>query len=610
MPGLITHWKVFRDAAAIVAAGSPPVAGAGEVLYQEPVFTFGNGTAPGRKIDQKTAYYGARHHFSAYSYLGAHAPSYAWLGIVPKLGWDGTVMKLAALHDAARDGPAAEARKDLIELRDRWGLKIAPFAFQLEGTPLFIEGMGPGSFVRPVAQELQHSNKAGTLVLNYLALARTLERAGRRDEAMRLLAYTLGHVAHMAADLVIHPLVSSLAGYFRDPAVDDVIADAPGTHRVANGHRYVEMHQDAYVALVCFGRPITRGDLWRVPLDRLLAEKRLGPLQRLVSTALAATYPGHEAEVSPEVFRKLGTLYSTMLDTYKEPFGIHPGIPLMALVAPKWKGREDGAVQAAVDADHSRRLEIIRAKRAVDALPKRPAAKPGEVRPDDEARLAAVKKVRDLDRAYMDEVLLGEGGPEFLEHVSRATKLAATFMRVALEFFAEGKEQALEVFQDWSLDSGYRIAPQWDPQEAKGSFPRLRLGYYHILADIDQKRRGIDVASAGEAPKEEGKRWRVHLPDYDAAKDPLGDDAFKLSGAGAKPEDQETLVLGAADGEPSPDQKGLSLIFSGVKAGEKYTLEVDQGKDGGKGDRAHGPRGTRYYVFVEKEARADELLED
>ena len=110
----------------------------------------------------------------------------------------------------------------------------------------YIEYDKEGDFIA----DLLHYNRTGPFIVRWLTdlrmSSRTL-RAGLRPRLERQLAYCLGHISHIAADITIHPYVNSIVGAY--PENQPVFKNARGFLPVKKWkfHNILEHYQDAYI---------------------------------------------------------------------------------------------------------------------------------------------------------------------------------------------------------------------------------------------------------------------------------------------------------------------------------------------------------------------------
>jgi len=111
----------------------------------------------------------------------------------------------------------------------------------------YIEYDVEGEFVA----DLLHYNRTGPFVIRWLTELRQFAkslRGGDRPALDRQLAYCLGHISHIAADIVIHPYVNSIVGAYNQ--LDKVFKNARGIlfwKTPWKFHNILEHYQDAYI---------------------------------------------------------------------------------------------------------------------------------------------------------------------------------------------------------------------------------------------------------------------------------------------------------------------------------------------------------------------------
>jgi len=85
--------------------------------------------------------------------------------------------------------------------------------------------------------DVTHYNKQGEFVLQLMNRAKNLKNIAQK---LRVAAYAMGHMSHVAADVIIHPYVNTFAGIYHSQYVKDI-------------HRTVEVNQDSWLAQKYFG---------------------------------------------------------------------------------------------------------------------------------------------------------------------------------------------------------------------------------------------------------------------------------------------------------------------------------------------------------------------
>ena len=100
--------------------------------------------------------------------------------------------------------------------------------------------------------DAMHYNKTGSLVISNLdRIKRTLAtnpNQAQTDRLHRLLAYWIGHITHIAADVMAHPLVNTMAGaYHTNPGRQFENSEGSNTVNIWKMHHRVEHYQDSYV---------------------------------------------------------------------------------------------------------------------------------------------------------------------------------------------------------------------------------------------------------------------------------------------------------------------------------------------------------------------------
>ena len=177
---------------------------------------------------------------------------------------------IAKSHEAAIALSKANKPKDL----------KASSASVLSGCA-YIGSCGPDLFYIEYDREgefladLLHYNRSGPFIVRWLvdlkARARQL-RTGKRPALERQLAYCLGHISHIAADITIHPYVNSIVGAY--PENQKVFKNARGVlfwKTPWKFHNILEHYQDAYILH-----------------DRFIGEEKLGSDPECVNFAAPA----------------------------------------------------------------------------------------------------------------------------------------------------------------------------------------------------------------------------------------------------------------------------------------------------------------------------------
>jgi hypothetical protein len=99
--------------------------------------------------------------------------------------------------------------------------------------------------------DTMHLKKTNQFVASWLADSWFSETGG--DQLTRIsLAFAFGFLAHMAADIIIHPYVDTFAGTYDDQSIEVALKDVV-PQQTAQMHRLTEVTQDSYVAHTHFG---------------------------------------------------------------------------------------------------------------------------------------------------------------------------------------------------------------------------------------------------------------------------------------------------------------------------------------------------------------------
>lgn len=120
----------------------------------------------------------------------------------------------------------------------------------------YIGSCGPDLFYIEFSKEgdfladTLHYNRSGPFIVRWLTNLRakaTSLRSGLQSSLERQLAYCLGHISHIAADITIHPYVNSIVGAYPENAV--IFKNARGLLPAKKWkfHNILEHYQDAYI---------------------------------------------------------------------------------------------------------------------------------------------------------------------------------------------------------------------------------------------------------------------------------------------------------------------------------------------------------------------------
>jgi hypothetical protein len=115
------------------------------------------------------------------------------------------------------------------------------------GPDLFYVEFGEtGKFIA----DLMHYNKAGLFMIWCLRQVKQCLPAavsGFRPDLLHLFAYCMGHICHIAADIIVHPYVNSIVGAYPDNP--EAFENARGSlkNNIWKFHNILEHYQDSYV---------------------------------------------------------------------------------------------------------------------------------------------------------------------------------------------------------------------------------------------------------------------------------------------------------------------------------------------------------------------------
>lgn len=111
----------------------------------------------------------------------------------------------------------------------------------------YLEFGQKGAFIA----DLMHYNRTGLYTIHLLRQVKqhiNKVNAGLRNDLLHLLAYAMGHVSHIAADITIHPYVNSIVAAYADNP-PDTFQDNNRLYfkNLWKFHNILEHYQDAYV---------------------------------------------------------------------------------------------------------------------------------------------------------------------------------------------------------------------------------------------------------------------------------------------------------------------------------------------------------------------------
>lgn len=148
-----------------------------------------------------------------------------------------------------------------------------------------------------------HYNRIGVLITQLIALVRSME--GREQE--KAFAWLCGFVAHVAADITIHPVVELKVGPYAENAKQ---------------HRICEMHQDSYIWTKRLGLgELGYADRVRDSLGQCVDSENSQTLDLTITTvwrtALLNTYPEYAQQCLPDI-DTWHSGFQTVVDTAEE----------------------------------------------------------------------------------------------------------------------------------------------------------------------------------------------------------------------------------------------------------------------------------------------------
>src|SRR6266571_7914527 len=110
----------------------------------------------------------------------------------------------------------------------------------LAQTPAFTAGT-PLSW-----DNLLHLNRSGDVLIAFLEHIADIPSPALRSQA---LAFAMGYLSHIAADIALNPCINALAGAYQH-------RDIPGVFATLGRHFYIELCLDAYIASTYFNRSL------------------------------------------------------------------------------------------------------------------------------------------------------------------------------------------------------------------------------------------------------------------------------------------------------------------------------------------------------------------
>ena len=116
------------------------------------------------------------------------------------------------------------------------------------GPDLFYLGVGTTSM--DYMANLMHYNKTGPYVIFGInSIKEIFNDNNNTDKELNILAYYMGHASHIAADVIVHPLVNSLVGAYPDLSRRFFHARSKNISIIPlwRTHNIIEHYQDAYV---------------------------------------------------------------------------------------------------------------------------------------------------------------------------------------------------------------------------------------------------------------------------------------------------------------------------------------------------------------------------
>ncbi len=94
--------------------------------------------------------------------------------------------------------------------------------------------------------DLLHTNRSGDVLLAFLEHIADIPSPALRSQA---LAFAMGYLSHIAADIALNPCINALAGAYQH-------RDVPGVFATLGRHFYIELCLDAYIASTYFNRSL------------------------------------------------------------------------------------------------------------------------------------------------------------------------------------------------------------------------------------------------------------------------------------------------------------------------------------------------------------------
>ncbi len=155
----------------------------------------------------------------------------------------------------------------------------------------------------PLWADLLHHHRSGDVIMLFLESIAAIPAPALRTQA---LAFALGYLSHIAADLALHPYINALVALYQREHASTPL-DAWRTHL------YIEDCIDAWLATRYFGRRLASLDPWNwlyqpwrlyiEPAAQLMLEERSLSRQVLEQFVAAAAETYHLSEEELEAFR-------------------------------------------------------------------------------------------------------------------------------------------------------------------------------------------------------------------------------------------------------------------------------------------------------------------
>lgn len=223
-----------------------------------------------------------------------------------------------------------------------YGKKIADIKTKFENPGKILEALYFDSWFptrrfqptgRSIWADMAHYCKSGMFIVEIIDIARTLNT----DLQRKVMAYTLGHICHIATDAILHPFVNSLAGAYYNLSVDhtkvmkyeaDIVSSTDGFNIPIDLHHLVEFHMDAWLAQNYYGRiSVSLGEEWTNLVNKC-KDQGISDVLSTICKAYTTTY-GHKEQTNcfNELMDGYNELYQVIYDVTMKIPGLPRPIP-------------------------------------------------------------------------------------------------------------------------------------------------------------------------------------------------------------------------------------------------------------------------------------------